>query len=144
MIKFVSMKAMTILAVCQFFSAASVQARSDGAVIAPEIAARTWLVLVDAGEYAASWEESASFFRAAIMAQDGVKAAGGARSSFGSMTGREAELAGDTTMLSGAPDGERVVLKLYTVFVNKAAAAETVTVMKDLDGKWRVAGYFIR
>jgi hypothetical protein len=37
-----------------------------------------------------------------------------------------------------------VVLKLNTTFENKAVAIETVTVMKDYDGKWRVAGYFIR
>jgi len=60
------------------------------------------------------------------------------------MTVRELGSAKYSTTLPGAPDGEWVVLKLNTTFENKAVAVETVTVMRDLDGKWRVAGYFIR
>ena len=46
--------------------------------------------------------------------------------------------------LPGAPDGEYVVFQFQTVFENKAAAVETVTVVKDIDGAWRVTGYFIK
>ena len=48
------------------------------------------------------------------------------------------------TTLPGAPDGEYEVFVFETSFVKKAQATETVTVMKDTDGSWRVAGYFIK
>jgi ribosomal protein S17E len=42
------------------------------------------------------------------------------------------------------PDGKYVVIKYDTSFENKKSAVETVTPMLDKDGKWRVAGYFIK
>ena len=49
-----------------------------------------------------------------------------------------------TTTLPGAPDGEYVVIQYQTSFERKKSAIETVTPMRDKDGKWRVAGYYIR
>ena len=49
-----------------------------------------------------------------------------------------------TQTMPGAPDGEYVILQFETTFEKKKAAIETVTPMKDKDGKWRVAGYFIK
>jgi hypothetical protein len=46
--------------------------------------------------------------------------------------------------LSGAPDGEYVVLKFASSFEHKTAAVETVTPTKDEDGTWRVSGYYIK
>ena len=46
--------------------------------------------------------------------------------------------------MPGAPDGEYYVSTFNTVFKNKRSAIETVTVMKDNDGQWRLVGYFIR
>jgi hypothetical protein len=48
------------------------------------------------------------------------------------------------TQLPGAPDGEYAVIQFETSFANKKSAIETVTPMKDPDGKWRVSGYFIK
>ena len=42
------------------------------------------------------------------------------------------------------PDGNYIVLQYDTLFENKAAAVETVTLSQDSDGQWRVAGYFIK
>ena len=136
---------MTVIAVISaylFLSSATVLSQNDEAVFAAEKAARSWLASADATEYATSWENSTSFFRAAITSDDRVKAISGARTSFGSMTMRESGSTKYSTTLPGAPDEEWVVLKLNTTFENKAVAIETV--MKDYDGKWRVAGYFIR
>jgi hypothetical protein len=44
----------------------------------------------------------------------------------------------------GVPDGEYVVIQYEVSYENKKAAVETVTPMLDKDGKWRVAGYFMR
>ena len=40
--------------------------------------------------------------------------------------------------------GEYVVIQFNTVFDNKQSAVETVTSVLDKDGKWKVAGYFIK
>jgi hypothetical protein len=48
------------------------------------------------------------------------------------------------TSLPGAFDGEYVVIQFETSFENKKSAVETVTPMKDKDGRWRVSGYFIK
>jgi Protein of unknown function (DUF4019) len=37
-----------------------------------------------------------------------------------------------------------VIAQYDTSFEKKESAVETVTMMKDKDGSWRAAGYFIR
>lgn len=119
-------------------------ARDESDVPAAEAATLAWLSLTDAGRYAESWQEAASFFRAAITAEDWVSALEGARASFGAVRSRTIASADYATTLPGAPDGEYVVFVTNASFENKANAVETVTAMKDLDGAWRVGGYFIR
>jgi ribosomal protein S17E len=46
--------------------------------------------------------------------------------------------------MPGAPDGEYVILQFETTYEKKRQAIETVAPMKEKDGKWRVAGYFIK
>jgi hypothetical protein len=46
--------------------------------------------------------------------------------------------------LPGAPDGEYVVIQFETSFENKKSAIETVTPMIEINGGWRVSGYFIK
>ena len=48
------------------------------------------------------------------------------------------------TELPGAPDGQYVVIQFKTAFANKQSAIETVTPMLEEDGRWLVAGYFIK
>jgi hypothetical protein len=48
------------------------------------------------------------------------------------------------TTLPGVPDGEYVVVQFDTSFEKKKTAIETVTPMKEPDGRWRVSGYFIK
>ena len=118
--------------------------QDDADISAAEASTLAWLSLTDSGRYADSWQEAASFFRAAITAEDWVNALEGARASFGTMQSREIASAEYATSLPGAPDGEYVVFLFNASFENKETAVETVTAMKDLDGAWRVGGYFIR
>ena len=46
--------------------------------------------------------------------------------------------------LPGAPDGEYVVIEYETSFEKKKNGTETITLMKDTDGEWRAAGYFVK
>lgn len=126
-----------------FFTVSGIAQQGDDIENA-ERAARDWLSLTDSGQYAASWEKSSSFFRAAITSQDWEQSLQGARSAFGALNARKLGSANYATTLPGAPDGEYVVFEFNSRFENKAAAVETVTVMKDIDNEWRVGGYFIR
>ena len=119
-------------------------AQDDADIAAAEASTLAWLSLTDSGRYPESWQEAASFFRAAITSEDWVKALEGARASFGAVESRDIASAEYATTLPGAPDGEYVVFLFNASFENKASAVETVTAMKDLDGAWRVGGYYIR
>jgi hypothetical protein len=107
-------------------------------------AAKEWLALVDAGEYADSWTEAAEFFRNAVTQAQWEQAVEGVRRPLGAVESRKLKSAQYTTTLPGAPDGQYVVIQFTTTFEHKASAVETVTSMKDPDGVWRVAGYFVK
>jgi hypothetical protein len=111
---------------------------------AAEEAARAWLALVDDKRYADSWAQAAALFRQAVPKEKWVETVTAARTPVGKLSKRELHAAEARTSLPGAPDGEYVVLQFDTGFENKAAAVETVTPMRDPDGRWRVAGYYIR
>ena len=108
-----------------------------------EEAALAWLLLVDAGQYKASWKEAASLFREQVSVKQWSQAVSAARKPFGKLKSRQLKDATYATSLPGAPDGEYVVLQFEAVYEHKASAIETVTPMQD-DGNWRVSGYYIR
>jgi hypothetical protein len=111
---------------------------------AAEDAARAWLALVDGGRYAESWGAAAAAFREAVPRERWAEQVGVARRPLGHVLERALRSAVPRTSLPGAPDGEYVVLQFDTVFERAQAAVETVTPMRDRDGRWRVSGYFIR
>lgn len=106
--------------------------------------AENWLALVDAGDYAASWDQAASYFKAAITKEQWQKTISNSRGEFGKLLSRKVKSAQHTTSLPGAPDGQYVVIQFDTSFENKKSAVETVTPMLDKDGQFRVSGYLIR
>ncbi len=107
-------------------------------------AADSWLALVDAGKYSQSWNEAASFFKQKVTAEQWESAVKSVREPLGKLESRKLKHSQYTKTMPGAPDGEYVILQFDSSFANKKAAIETVTPMKDKDGKWRVAGYFIK
>jgi hypothetical protein len=106
--------------------------------------ATEWLALVDRGEYGASWDAAAAYFRGAVTREAWTKAAAGARAPLGAVLSRKVKSAKLTTTLPGAPDGNYVVIQFATSFANKKKAVETVTPMKEADGSWKVSGYFVK
>lgn len=106
--------------------------------------AEQWLVMVDAGQYAKSWQEASGYFRNAITRDTWEQSVGAVRKPLGKVISRNVKSSTYTTSLPGAPDGEYVVVQFETVFEHKAAAVETITPMLDSDGTWRVSGYFIQ
>ena len=106
--------------------------------------AEEWLEMVDLGEYEESWREAASLFKSVVTMEQWQQAVNAARTPLGELQSRELKGAEYMTSMSGAPDGEYVVIQFDASFANKKAAVETVTPMKDEDGVWRVSGYYIK
>ena len=109
-----------------------------------ETVALSWLKLVDDGEYAASWDDAAAYFKKAVTKKQWKQSLNAVRKPLGTTLSRKVKSATYATSLPGAPDGEYVVIQFNTSFQNKRSAVETVTPMLEKDGKWRVSGYYIK
>ena len=107
-------------------------------------AAELWLAKVDEGKYGGSWKEAAQYFKNAVKQDQWEHSLRNVRKPLGNLISRKVKSKTYQTSLPGAPDGEYVVIQFETSFENKKSAIETVTPMRDKDGQWRVAGYFIR
>jgi len=107
-------------------------------------AATTWLKLIDAGDYAASWNAAGSYFKEHVTEDQWTQKVGPARQSLGAVVSRKIKSAKYLTTLPGAPDGKYVVIQYQSSFEHKKSAVETLTPMLDKDGQWRVSGYYIR
>lgn len=124
--------------------ATSAYAQEDQRVTDATAAATAWLAQLDAGQYPASWTSSASAFRAAVSQDQWQQAAQQVRTPLGAVTTRTVKSAQFTRALPNAPEGEYVVIQYDTTFANKAGAVETITPMREKDGRWKVSGYLIR
>ena len=107
-------------------------------------AAEDWLELVDTEKYEESWDEAASYFQGAVSTEQWLSSMQSVRNPLGQKLSRSLKSKQYHTSLPGAPDGEYVVIQFNTSFDHKLSAVETVTPMKDRDGKWRVSGYYIK
>lgn len=121
--------------------AASAQAKPEQ--LAQE-SARSWLAMIDDGNYAGSWDQAAELFRSAVTKEQWQSALNATRAPLGKLVSRKLKSATYTTSLPGAPDGQYVVIQYDSSFEHKQSAVETITPMLDKDGKWRVSGYFIK
>ena len=106
-------------------------------------AAKSWLSLIDSGNYAESWDNAASFFKKTMPKEKWEKTLSGLLPSYGKIIERVLISSKYYTELPGAPPGEYVVIQFKTFFESKRGSIETVTPMKD-EGKWKVSGYFIK
>lgn len=107
-------------------------------------AADRWLVPADAGDGAATWDQAASAFQAAVDRADWAAALKQARQPLGAVASRKMVSSAYKRSLPGAPDGEYVVIQYDTQFERKAHAVETVVPMRERDGSWKVSGYFVK
>jgi hypothetical protein len=125
-------------------SAAPAAVTADSPEAAAQAAALAWLALVDAKNYAQSWSSAATLFRQRVSAPQWQAAASAARDPLGPLRSRRLESLTLTHALPGVPDGDYVVIRFASSFAHKASATETVTPVKDTDGKWHVSGYYIK
>jgi uncharacterized membrane protein len=106
--------------------------------------AKSWLQLIDEGNYGESWAQAAEYFRANVSEDQWKRMVEPVRKPLGNVLSREVKTSTYTTEAPGAPDGHYVIIQFDTSFENKRSAVETVTPMLDSDGLWRVSGYYIR
>ncbi len=108
------------------------------------VIATVWLHLIDDGKYSQGWAGASGLFKRSIPEDRWIKLLSSTRKPFGSVITRSLHSREYRTSLPGAPDGEYVVIIYKTLFQKKKESTETVTPMKDADGKWRVSGYYIK
>ncbi|MES2696191.1 MAG: DUF4019 domain-containing protein [Verrucomicrobiota bacterium] len=113
---------------------------------APEIQqTNEWLILVDSGDYAKSWDNASASLRKQVTREDWVEACNKARVIKGtSIVSRELQSIQSTTVLPGSAEGRYCVLQFHTVINNNESFAETVTMIQESPDNWRIAGYIIR
>ncbi len=104
--------------------------------------AQSWLALVDAGDYAASWNNASAVFQNTVDKQQWEKVAKDMRQ-VGPVVGRSLKSATYTTSMPNAPEGEYVVILFDSEFSKQKSVTEKIIPMRGEDGKWRVGGYYI-
>lgn len=105
-------------------------------------AATTWLGLVDSGEYAESWEQSAPLLQVKIKKKQWQETMEQMRAPLGAALSRKIVQAGSKKRLDGLPRGKYVLFIVETNFSGQSGATEIITVKND--DEWRVTGYVIQ
>lgn len=114
------------------------------AVSAAQGAAQAWLQLVDARRYDQSWDSAAAVFRSAVTKSQWAGAVKEGRAPFEPLGERTLLSATYTTQLPNVPPGQYVVIQYRTKAGKGKTVVETITPARDKDGRWRVAGYYVR
>ena len=102
-----------------------------------ENAARTWLELVDEGEWEASYEATASSFRQANTLKLWTDTAQEVQTGLGATLSREYIGQDDVPSPQGI-----IIVKFRTDFANRAGALETISLVRE-GGTWKVAGLYV-
>jgi len=124
---------------------AAVVAADDEVDMGPALkATQAWLAQVDAGKYGQSWDDAAALFQGAMPKDKWERSLVSVRTPLGSVVARKMYQAKYMKELPNAPAGEYVVIEYQTSFENRPLSVETVTPMRQKDGSWKVAGYYIR
>jgi Protein of unknown function (DUF4019) len=116
-------------------------AAADGPL---EIAATTWLELLDEGRFADAWRESAPQLRDGTTAQAWTEATHKVRVDFGAVKSRNFVGKDYHRQLEGEPDGNYFTLRSQTTLADGTTRLEIVTLTAGADGQYRAAAYGIK
>ncbi|WP_447759913.1 helix-turn-helix domain-containing protein [Sphingopyxis panaciterrae] len=100
--------------------------------------ARQWLALVDAGDWAGSWNATSQAFRSLNTLEIWTKVSESGRAPLGAVVSRQLISEDDVP----APPAGYQVVKFKTSYANKPDAIETVSLSWE-GSSWRVAGCYI-
>jgi hypothetical protein len=111
----------------------------------PEVwqAAGSWLVLLDSGDYAESWDQAAKVFQAAITPTQWARRAVAYREGSGDPTSRQLIAFVAVTDPEGVPPGEYVRLRFECQCTRRGMVRETVLMVNEGARGWRVASYAV-
>ena len=109
-----------------------------------DAAALEQLRMLDNARYAESWAGAGEHFRKATAREDWARDAAAARRPLGALGGRRLKNLVYSTTLPGRPDGEYATFTYDSRFAEGAGAIETIVTVRESDGQWRLAGYFIK
>ncbi|MES2661268.1 MAG: protein kinase [Verrucomicrobiota bacterium] len=102
-----------------------------------------WLGEIDAGRYEKAWSEAAAFARSLESPVQWATKMNATRTPLGKVLSRARMRTTSTSVLSGAPGGKYLIYVFQTGFDPGPRMLETVTLMFEKDGNWRVMGYSI-
>jgi hypothetical protein len=108
------------------------------------MAAEDFLHLVDIGEYEQSWESSSTLMRERIFLEVWSRQIPLMRARVGQLKNRKQESASISDQAEGAPEGSYMTLSYESSFENNSSVMETVNLVLEEDGRWRVIGYFLK
>lgn len=107
-------------------------------------AAQDGLDLLDQGKYKESWDAASAQLKAKMTADQWKKMIAPVRGGLGERLTRGLDSRQEVPSIKGSPEGKYVIMTFTSSFVNKQQAVETLTLMQDPDGNWRVAAYSIK
>ena len=125
-------------------------AANDGVVSNPEFekagqtAAHAWLLLLDRRDWGTAWDASSNMFRQAVPLGAWMDNVPKLREPFGVFQERQPAESLYKKSLPGRPDGDYVTSHFVSKFDKTAQVIETVTTVREPDGRWRVTGYTAR
>jgi len=107
-------------------------------------AAFEFVHMVDAEEYAQSWENASTLLQEMLSREHWIRQLAKIREVTGPILERTTDRISYTDAAIKVPPGEYVVITFVSKFAFKGYVIETITLLLDHSGQWLVAGYFLR
>jgi len=107
-------------------------------------ASENFLFLLDAEDYDTAWEESSTVLKIMKSKETWANELRILRELFGYQINRTPKKTNSFNTLSGLPDGKYHLLIMDTSFEKKKKGIQSIIVMHDKDGMWRVVDYIAR
>ena len=125
------------------FAAAMPSLAQDPNASIVQRAARDWLAYTDTLDSKTAWDRAAAKFRSSMTVNAWSDALRRERTARGKPERRTLVHTEFRRDVPGYPDGDYALVVFRTVFAN-VEGQESVTLEREPDGIWRVAGYVIR
>lgn len=125
-------------------------AASNGVISNPqfekagEMSAHAWLLLLDRKDWGSAWDVTSGAFRQSVPLPTWMDNIPKLRDPFGAFVERKPVEVVYKRSIAGRPEGDYVTAIFLTQFAGKKDVEETVTTMREADGRWRVTGYQAR
>lgn len=106
--------------------------------------AETWLALFDQDKYGETWEAASPLLKGFASKARWETQWSPVRPELGRLVSRARIATLSTRRIQGGPPSSYVIFEYRTKYERKPDSFESITEMLCEDGKWRVAGFFIR